>query len=62
MVPVRWDSKNGKIYGQKANQWLPRTGNQGRGLNAKGPQETFWRDGNCLSCDCGGGYTIVYIY
>lgn len=37
------------------------TGNQGGGLNAKGPQETFWRDGNCLSCDCGGGYTIVYI-
>lgn len=58
---IQMRTRTSEIYWEKENQWLPRTGCQGRWLNAKAPQETFWGDGNSLYLDYGGRYTILYV-
>lgn len=47
---------------EEKNQWLP--GVEGREedwLTTKGPEGTFWDDGNVLYLDCSSGYMIVFV-
>ena len=54
-------SRIGKPIDTKVNYWLP--GGWGRkeiGVTAKKHGAYFWRDGNALELDRGGGCTQVY--
>lgn len=57
MILYIWNSKKGKLKGQKADQWLLRSGVVGRGLT----MERHKGNGNVLYCDYCGGYTNAYI-
>lgn len=52
-------SRQGKLFGQKSNQWLLAAGDGGR-IKYKRTWGNFlgW-DGNVLHLECGGGYMTV---